>query len=168
MFKKIVLTLCLLLPMMAFAQEFGYFNRNEVFQSMPETQEAIKKLDQLAKTLEDELLMLRTEYQKKGSDFVAQRDSLPESIRVRRMTEIQELEERIKAFYQSSQEDLNKKEQELVQPINEKLVAAVKAVGDEQGLVYIFDISTPSTLMYYSPSKCKDVTAAIRTKLGLK
>ena len=81
---------------------------------------------------------------------------------------IQELEQRIQAFYQSSQEDLNKKEQELIQPINEKLVAAVKAVGDEQGLVYIFDISTPSTLMYYSPSKCQDVTAAIRTKLGLK
>jgi hypothetical protein len=45
---------------------------------------------------------------------------------------------------------------------------AVESVGEEQGLVYIFDISTPSALMYYSKSKCKDVTNAIRTKLGIR
>ncbi len=169
--KKFVLTLLCILPMLAFAQEqkpqFGYFNRAEIFQAMPETQEAIKKMDQLAKAYEDDLLAMRTEYQKKGSEFIAQRDSLPESIRTRRMAEIQNLEERIQDFYQVSQTDLQKKEQELIAPINEKLMKAVEKVGEEQGMVYIFDISTTSTLMYYSKSKCKDLTNAIRSALGL-
>ena len=88
--KKIFVIMLCILPMMAFAQEFGVFNRAEIFQAMPETQEAIKKLDQLAKNYEDDLLALREEYQKKGSEFVAQRDSMPELIRTRRMAEIQE------------------------------------------------------------------------------
>ncbi len=166
--KKIFAIVLCILPMMAFAQEFGFFNRAEIFQAMPETQEAIKKMDQLAKSYEDELLVMRTEYQKKGSEFIAQRDSLPESIRSHRMAEIQNMEERIQNFYQNSQADLQQKEQELIAPINEKMMKAVEAVGDEQGLVYIFDISTPSALMYYSKTKCKDVTNAIRNKLGLK
>lgn len=166
--KKLFAMIVCILPMLAFAQEFGYFNRAEIFQAMPETQEAIKKMDQLAKNYEDELLGMQTEYQKKGSEFVAQRDSLPEAIRTRRMAEIQDLEERIQNFYQKTQSDLQQKEQELIAPISEKLMKAVEAVGDEQGMVYIFDISTPSTMMYYSKSKCKDLTNAIRAKLGLK
>ena len=93
---------------------------------------------------------------------------MPELIRTRRMAEIQNLEERIQNYYQETQASLQKTEQELIVPINEKLMKAVEAVGDEQGLVYIFDISTPSALMYYSKAKCKDVTNAIRSKLGLK
>lgn len=166
--KKIFAMIMCILPMLAFAQEFGYFNRAEIFQAMPETQEAIKKMDQLAKTYEDELLAMQTEYQKKGSEFIAQQDSLPETIRARRMAEVQDLETRIQEFYQMIQNNLQKSEQELIAPINEKMMKAVEAVGEEQGLVYIFDISTPSTLMYYSKSKCKDVSNAVRAKLGLR
>lgn len=169
MMKRLLISVFCLATLWASAQEFGYFNRQEIFQMMPETQEATKKMDQLAKSYEDELLAMQTEYQKKGAEFLAQRDSLPESILTRRMTEIQSLEERIQNFYRDSQTDLQKKEQELILPINEKLMKAVAAVGEELGLVYIFDISMPqSPLMYYSKSKCKDVTSAIRNKLGLK
>lgn len=168
MIKKLFISILCILPLCAFAQDFGYINRNEIFQAMPETQEAIKKLDVLAKNYESELLIMQEEYQKKGSEFVAQRDSLPESIRTRRMAEIQDLEQRIQNFYQDSQTDIQKKEQELILPINEKLTNAVKAVGEEQNLIYIFDISSNSALMYYSTSKCKDVTSAVRGKLGIR
>ncbi|NLB02722.1 MAG: OmpH family outer membrane protein, partial [Bacteroidales bacterium] len=89
MYKHFIIAVFCFLPLLAVAQEFGYINRAEVFQAMPETAEAMKKLDDLAKNYEGELLIMQEEYQKKGSEFVAQRDSLPESIRVRRMTEIQ-------------------------------------------------------------------------------
>ncbi len=166
--KKFLVSVLCILPMLAFAQEFGYFNRAEIFQAMPETQKAIKDLEQLSKSYEEELSMLQAEYQKKGQDFVAQRDSLPESIQMRRMTEIQNLEENIQNFYQESQVKLQQKEQELIVPINELMMKAVKAVGDRMGLVYIFDISSNSNLVYYSPAKCVDVTNAVRNELGIK
>lgn len=168
MYKKFIIAVLCCLPLLAAAQEFGYVNRAEIFQAMPETAEAMKKLDNLAKNYEDELLIMQEEYQKKGSEFVAQRDSLPESIRIRRMTDIQDLEQRIQNFYQDSQEHIQRQQQELIIPINDKLAKAVQAVGGELNMVYIFDISSNMGLMYWSPSKCKDVTPMVRAKLGLK
>jgi len=170
MTKKLLIAIACLLPMSLFAQDlkFGYVNRAEIFQSMPETVTATKKIEDLAKNYESELTKIQEEYQKKGSDFVATRDSLPEAIRARRMTEIQDLETRLNSFYQDSQKDIQKQQQELIVPINDKLSKAVKAVGQENGFVYIFDISINAGLMYWSADKCVDVTNMVRAKLNLK
>lgn len=170
MTKKLLIAIACLLPLSLFAQElkFGYVNRAEIFQSMPETTEATKKIDELAKNYETELDKMNVEYQKKGSDFMATRDSLPESIKVRRMTEIQDLEKRLQAFYQDSQKDIQKQQQDLIIPINDKLTNAVKTVGRDNGFVYIFDISSNAGLMYWSLDKCVDVTNMVRAKLNLK
>ncbi|HEY5499567.1 MAG TPA: OmpH family outer membrane protein [Bacteroidales bacterium] len=170
MTKKLLIAIACLLPMSLFAQDlkFGYVNRAEIFQSMPETVSATKKIEDLAKNYETELTKIQDEYQKKGSEFVATRDSLPEAIRARRMTEIQDLETRLNSFYQDSQKDIQKQQQELIVPINDKLSKAVKAVGQENGFVYIFDISINAGLMYWSAEKCTDVTNMVRAKLNLK
>lgn len=170
MTKKLFIALALLLPLSVFAQDlkFGFFNRAEIFQSMPETVAATKKIDDIAKNYEAELMKMQEEYQKKGSDFVAAKDTLPEAIKVRRMTEIQDLEQRLQSFYQDSQTEIKKTQQDLIVPINAKLMAAVKAVGQEQGFVYIFDTSANAGLMYWSVDKCVDVTNSIRAKLNLK
>jgi outer membrane protein len=168
--KKIILALACLLPLTIMAQDlkFGYFNRAEILQSMPETQAANKKIDELAKTYDKELKTIQDDYQKKGSDFVASRDSLPEAIKTRRMAEIQELEERLQTYYQEAQKEIQKAQQDLYTPISTKLSTAVKAIGSEQGFIYIFDVSVSSGLMYWSTDKCVDVTNSIRTKLNLK
>jgi len=170
MTKKLFLAIALILPLTAFAQDlkFGYFNRAEIFQSMPETVAATKKLDDLSKNYEKELMTMQEDYQKKGSDFIAAKDSLPEAIKTRRMTEIQDLEQRLQSFYQDSQNEIKKTQQDLILPINNKLMAAVKAVGQDQGFIYIFDTSANAGLMYWSVDKCVDVTNSIRAKLNLK
>jgi outer membrane protein len=170
MTKKLFIALALLLPLTTFAQDlkFGFFNRGEIFQLMPETVAATKKLDELSKAYEADLMVMQEEYQKKGSDFLAAKDSLPEAIRVRRMTEVQDLEQRLQSRYQESQNEIKKAQQDLIVPINQKLMNAVKAVGQEQGFVYIFDTSANAGLMYWSVDKCVDVTNAIRAKLNLK
>lgn len=170
MTKKLFIAIALILPLTAFAQDlkFGYFNRAEIFQSMPETVAATKKLDEISKNYESELARMNEEYQKKGSDFIAAKDTLPEAIKTRRMTEIQDIEQRLQAFYQDSQNEIKKNQQDLIIPINTKLMNAVKAVGQDQGFIYIFDTSANAGLMYWSVDKCVDVTNAIRAKLNLK
>ena len=91
MTKKLLIAIALILPFCVMAQDlkFGYFDRSKIFMSMPETVAASKKLDDLSKRYETEYTNMKEEYQKKGSDFVAVRDSLPESIKTRRMAEIE-------------------------------------------------------------------------------
>ena len=172
--KKLILSLALVLPLLATAQEsakeFGFINVSEVFQAMPATQEAYKKLDQLSKNLEDELQAMQEEYQRKGTDYMAQRDTLPESIRLRREAEITDIQEKLKEFYQTAQAEIQQKQQQLVMPIMETIKQAIEQVGDEMGLVYIMDISAEAQtpLVYHSASKCVDVTEAVRKKLNIK
>ncbi len=56
-----------------------------------------------------ELKQMQDEYQKKYSDFVAQQDSLTENIKLRRMQEIQDIQERMDNFVQVAQQDVQKK-----------------------------------------------------------
>lgn len=168
--KKLFLAFALLFPLSLLAQDlkFGYFNRTEIFQSMPEYLAATKKIEDLAMTYDSELKTIQEEYQKKGSDYIAAKDSLPEAIKTRRMAEIQSIQERLDSFYQESQKEIQKTQQELLTPVSNKLMNAVKAVGSEQGFVYIMDTSVGAVLMYWSLDKCVDVTNLVRAKLNMK
>ncbi|MDD3165867.1 MAG: OmpH family outer membrane protein [Bacteroidales bacterium] len=170
MIRKFIFTVLFFLPVALFAQDlkFGYVDMNQLFTSMPETEVASSRLDTLTKRYEGELLSMQEEYRKKSTEFVAQRDTILESIRVRRMAEIQDLQERMQEFYQFSERDLQTQRTQLLTPINEKLQRAVKAVGEENGFVYIFDTSANAGMVYWSMDKCTDVTNLVRSKLNLK
>lgn len=176
MIKKLLLAIALILPVSLFAQDskeskdlkFGYVNRAELFQSMPETVAATKKVEDYQKKCDADLKIVQDEYQKKASDFVATKDSLPEAIRTRRVAEINDLQQRLQSFYQEYQKAIEKQYQDLMAPINEKLMAAIKAVGDENGYVYIFDVSANAGMAYWSTTKCDDVNPKVRAKLNLK
>jgi outer membrane protein len=170
MTKKLLIAIALILPFCVMAQDlkFGYFDRSKIFMSMPETVAASKKLDDFSKNCESELAKMKDEYQRKSSEFIAERDSLPESIKTRRMADIDKVQQGLQSFYQQSQQDIQKLQQDLITPINLKLMNAVKAVGQENNFIYIFDTSANADLMYWSVDKCVDATNLIRTKLNLK
>ena len=51
-------------------------------------------------------------------------------------------------------------------PIQEKILTAIKAVGDENGFTYIFDLTSPSIV--YTGKDAVDVTPLVKQKLNLK
>ena len=168
MFKKLVIVLLCAMPLSVFAQyKFGTINTQEVFALMPEKATAEKTLQDLAKKYEDEFVKMREEFNKKYKEFMAQ-DSLPENIKARRMQEVQELQQRIQNFQEVAQGDIEKQQHQLFAPIEKKLTDAIKSVGTEQKFTYIFDLASPMPVILYHGAPSEDVTAAVKTKLGLK
>lgn len=170
MIKKIFFLLACVLPLSVFAQDIkvGYYNRVAIIQSMPEYTEATKKMDQLSQDYEKEIMLIQEEYQKKGSEYIAGRDTMPEAIRLRRESEIQDLQQRLESFVTDSRNNLNKQQQDLLQPITKKMDTAVQTVGKDNNFMLIFDTSAKADLSYFSTDKCLDVTNLIRAKLGIK
>ena len=166
--KKLIALLLMILPFagVVSAQEakIAFVNTQEVFMAMPEVADMQKKLDELNAKYKKELETMQSEFQKKYSDFVAQQDSLTENIKVRRMQDIQDMQQRMDNFVQVAQQDVNKQQQDLVTPIQQKISDAIKAVGAEQGYTYIID---PHVLIYTGPNEI-DATPMVKTKLGLK
>ena len=160
--KKLIVLLLMILPLGAIAK-IAFVKTQEVFMAMPEVSGMEKQMADLNEKYRVELKQMQDEYQKKYSDFVAQQDSLTENIKLRRMQEIQDIQERMDNFVQVAQQDVQKKQQELLQPIQQKLHEAIQKVGEEKGYTYIID---PAALLY-TGTNAVDATPFVRTKLGL-
>lgn len=164
--KKLIVFLMMVLPLGAFAQDvkIAFVNTQEVITAMPELAAMEKQMTEINENYKKELKQMQDEYQKKYSDYISQQDSLTENIKLRRMQEIQDIQERINNFLQVAEQDVQKKQQELFTPIQQKVQTTIKAVGDEKGYMYIID---PSVLLYKGTSAV-DATPFVKSKLGLK
>ena len=164
--KKLIVFLMMVLPLGAFAQDvkIAFVNTQEVITAMPELAAMEKQMTEINENYKKELKQMQDEYQKKYSDYIAQQDSLTENIKLRRMQEIQDIQERINNFLQVAEQDVQKKQQELFTPIQQKVQTTIKAVGDEKGYMYIID---PSVLLYKGTSAV-DATPFVKSELGLK
>lgn len=165
MIKKVLLAIMIAVPMCISAQtiKLGIVNTNTIFEAMPERATAQTQLETASKTFEDEFKKLTDQMDKEYAEFQALDASTPESIKERRMQALQDLQNRIQQFRMQAQQDLERQQNQLMQPIQEKIQAAIKAVGSEQGFTMIFQDIIPS----YVGEGVTDVTPMVKTKLGL-
>ena len=162
--KKIIIAMMLVLPMFASAQKFGHINTQELFAQMPEVAQVKLKMDTIQSQYENQLSSMNEEIQKKAQDYQAQEATMADAIKQIRQQELQEMQQRIQLFYQTAEQDIQKKQQELLAPVHEKMVKAIKAVGEKDGYTYIFD----SAAMAYINPDAADVTPAVKKELGIK
>ena len=165
MLKKIVLAALFFLPLGALAQDkIAYVNYSEVLSAMPETAAAEDELAKFSQTITNELRRMEDEYNKKMAEFQQQSDSLAQSIKVRRMQDLQDLRERTATFYEQSQQEVTKKQSDLITPINQKFQDAVQAVGEEHGFTYVLE---RGAFLYIAPNAA-DATPLVKAKLGIR
>lgn len=166
MLKKTILMVLFALPLSLMAQDkLGHVNSQEIITLMPERAQIEKKIDELQTQWENELVKMREEYSAKIKEYQDKQATMPESIKQARISEITEMEQRIGTFQQQAYSDLQKKQQELIAPIIEKVKKAINEVGAENNFTYIFDAGT-QVILYQSP-KSNDITALVKKKLGL-
>lgn len=168
MLKKIALIAALfILPLAAGAQtKFAHMNSQEVITAMPEYTKAQADLDAMAKQYQDEMQRTQNEFDKKYQEFLAQQDSLPQNIAERRMKELNDMAQRQQQFQQEAAQSMEKARQDALTPIMQKLDAAIQAVGQAEGVIYIFDLAR--TPVVYIGKESIDVTAKVKAQLGLK
>ena len=165
--KLIVCAICAICGLTANAQaKFGHVNTQEIIQAMPEYTAAKTEIDKLTAQYEADLKSMQEELQKKADAFDKEQATLPENIKQRRQTELQEMYQKIQQSYQDNQQALQKASSEKMQAITAKVLDAIKAVGQAGEFVIINEIN--SGIPYISTTLSTDVTAQVKTKLGLK
>ena len=164
--KKLLLMLLMFAPLTMMAQKFGHVNAQEIVQAMPEFAKAKTEVEALQKQYEADLKSMQDELQKKAEAFEKEQATLPDNIKQRRETELQEMYQKIQQSYQDNQQALAKAQQEKMQAITTKVLDAIKSVGETGGYVYIMD--TASGIPFISTTLSKDVTTEVKGKLGLR
>ena len=131
---------------------------------MPERKSAENELQNFAKTLESQLELMSAEYQESVQQYQTNEASYSDLVKQDKIAEISGLEQRIQSFQQNAQQSLQKKEQELLEPILEKARKAIDDVAKEGGYTYIFDKSQ-GTILYVKESE--NVLTLVKRKLNL-
>ena len=161
--KKIIIAMLLMLPMAISAQKFGHINTQELFAMMPEVNKVRLTMDTINNQYENQLASMNEEFQRKYQDYVSQEATMADAIKQIRQQELQEMQQRIQLFYQTAEQDIQKKQQELLAPVHEKMTKAIKAVGEREGYTYIFD----SAAMVHIGADAIDVMPAVKRELKI-
>jgi len=167
MIKKFLLIALVAIPAVTFAQEaqkIAYINYYDVIGAMPEAKQMQDSLQKKANEFQAELKVLSDEYTNKMSDYVAKQDSLNESIKQRRLKELDDLRTRAANFQETAGQQQEELQQKLLQPIQEKLQKAINDVGKENNFLYIVN---SQVFLYVAPT-ATDATPLVKKKLGIQ
>jgi len=167
-FKICVLGILLFSAGFANAQtpKFGHIDLQALIQVMPERATAEKQFTAYQKELEDALALMQKEFQTKYMEYATKRDSLSETARKMKEEDLNAMNERIQTYQQSAQTQLQTKQGELLKPVFDKADKAVKDVGAEKGLIYVFDMS--ARVILYNSKESVDILPFVKTKLGIQ
>jgi outer membrane protein len=107
---------------------------------------------------------MSNEYQAKIQDFQSSQATMSDLMKQTKAKEITDLEERIKNFQTSAEEELRKKESVLLEPILTKARTAIKEVADKNGYSHVFD--SASGIVLHAPDT-DNLLPLVKKHLGL-
>ena len=141
----------------------AHINTQELVESMPEMMNAKSELEKLAKTYETDIQAMATELQNKIKQYDAESSTKTDEENGKRLQEVQSMEQSIRQYQGQAQQDLQKKEIELLKPITEKAKDAILKVGNDQGFNYVLDSSQGQGVIM---ANGKDLLADVKAELG--
>ena len=169
MLKKLLIFFIALAPIAAVAQDvkIAYINAQEVFAAMPELSNIETQLSQKQEQINKNGQALIDEFNKKAEEFEATSANSSETVIQDQQKQLQSIQERYQLFLQNSQQEMNQLQQQLLEPLNQKIADAIKSVGDTNNYTYVCDVSTmQSPIVYVNPS-ATNITQDVKTQLGL-
>lgn len=165
--KKFLIAVIMMAPLSLYAQKFAHFNSADIIPNMKEYVTATEEIQAMAKQFEDDIKLMQEELQKKSEEYQKEQANLLDPVKQRREQELQDLYQRLQQSYQDNQQALEKSRQEKMSVINEKVLAAVKKIGEEGGYVYVVDISS-GVIPFVNAQLSTDVSAQIKKEVGIQ
>lgn len=144
----------------------AFVNTTQLLEAFPEKEVATQQLVALSDNYKKELELMQNEYNKKYSDYITYQSSLAENIKLRRMQELTELENRMQQFMELAQEDIENQEKAMLEPLKQKISEAIHAVGVERNYTVIYDLANPG-IAFVSPSAI-DANPYVKQRLGIR
>ena len=167
--KKIILTIVVVLAAGLFCTElnaqkakFGHVDYAGIIEIMPETDSAQVEVKQLKADLEAEAAVMQQEFQAKYEEFTQKQATYSPAVAKVKQKELEDMYQRLQAFAEGAQSQIQAKQMELLEPVQQKVLDAIKEVAKADNFTYVFDISTVA----YGWDTT-DITDKVKAKLGL-
>ncbi|GGK12505.1 membrane protein [Yeosuana aromativorans] len=164
--KTILLATVLCIATVSFSQaqsKVAHINTEELISAMPEYKAAQTQLETLGKTYQADLQNMSSEFQKKVKQYEAEAPTKTDEENAKRGQEVQDMQQNIREYNATAQQDMQKKQADLLKPITEKARAAILKVGRAQGFDYVLDTAQGVTIL----ADGKNLLDDVKKELGI-
>ncbi len=168
--RGVILAVALMLGITAAsAQNYAVVNSEKIFKSIEAYNEAIAQLDQLAEKYQKDVDAKFEQIETLYNNYMQRRSQLSEASQKANEDNILRLEQEATQYQESlfgTDGELMKKRLELIQPIQQKVFAAIEEYAKAKGLDMIIDTAQNATMLYHSAKAdhTEAVIALLKTK----
>ncbi len=118
-----------------------------LMEASPEMKAAKVQFDKLTASADNEYRTMVEEFQKKVKQYQNEATTVTDAVNEQRSKEVQDMQQRIQAYEESTRKDLQQKQEAIYKPILEKAQAAIKKVAKAKGYQYVLDASVGSGIL---------------------
>lgn len=144
--------------------KFGHIDLQALIQIMPERAVAETEYNKFQTDLEDILAGMQKDYQLKLGEFEKLGKDASEIKRNAKITELQDMQQRMQNYQGTAQQQLQQKNSEVFKPVMDKATAAIGEVAKEEGLIYVFEVNG----LLYKSNQSIDLFPLVKAKLGIQ
>ena len=163
--KLTLAVVCVMFSTSLFAQKIGRINSQDVVVNMTEFKEAQTQIEALAKDLQAQAETIQVEMNNKLQEYQKGAETMTDAVRQLKEKQLNDLNTRLQEFNQVAQQELQKKEQELMEPIIKKANEAISEVAKAGGYTVIME---SGSMVYFDEANVKDISPEVKAKLGIK
>ncbi|MCM8568820.1 OmpH family outer membrane protein [Gramella jeungdoensis] len=166
-FRTLFIALALMIGATAFTNaqsKVAHIATQDLVQSLPEYKSAMDQLQKLEKTYDAEIKDMLSEAQSTMQRYEAEANTKSEEENQKRATELQAAQRRIQEHSAKARQDLQKKENDLLRPILEKVRTAIQKVARDKGYDYVLDSTTGTGVLL---ADGYDLMPDVKKELGL-
>ena len=120
----------------------AHVNVAEIMTKMPAMLDAQKQLEKLSTTYDAEYKKMVTEYQDLLKKYDAEAKTVTDAVNETRGKEVQDMQQRIVAYRDNAQKELQQKESDITKPLYEKVRTSIQKIGKAKGMQYILDAAS--------------------------
>ena len=143
------------------AQKLGHLNSQTIMLEMPDYESAKKELELFRTEKTKELEMYQKLFQESLQTYEQEKGTLTADARQRKESQLMEKQQKIEKIAYDAENEMQQKEQELLQQIMKKVSDAVKLVAQKNSYDYVFDLSS---VLYAGGENIEDL---VKKQLGL-
>ncbi|MBI1307146.1 MAG: OmpH family outer membrane protein [Bacteroidetes bacterium] len=145
--------------------KIAHIDFQKLVEGLPEVDSIKAKLEIMQASYEKKLTAIETELKNKQDYWKMNPTNDPDILEIRQQ-EYQDLVNRYQQIQQEAQQAISAKQDELIQPVIDKVKGVIQTVAKEKGYTYVLDSSEGLSVIYGDPNH--DLIAAVKAKLGVK
>ncbi|GAB3327779.1 OmpH family outer membrane protein [Marivirga atlantica] len=161
----IMLALGLAINLNAQNVKIGYTNADYVLSLMPESKEVQSQIQAYEKQFSNTIQQKVQTFQQKVAEYQQNAPTMTDQVRTDKEMELQAEQQSLQKFQQDAEQSIMRKQQELYEPLYEKIQNAIDKVAEENGFTHIV---RAEAMLYIADEDNGNISDMVLRKLGVE